>query len=278
MHPVANHLIQLQELVLIRDEQKIAGAPERLEALNESIKTMTAKLPADARARFDKLVNKDHVAICPVVDGSCAVCRMKLPISLVQSVRMAKEIQQCPSCARLLYDAGTAPRRTGGIRSRTEPLKAGISRFSSSSLMVANLEAEGAEGAIRVLAHQMEQEGYVQGADQLVELAMSREVILSTAVDNGLAVPHVRGVEGGGLTLALGVSRKGIAFDGADTKPTHLVFFIVIPIAASAFYLKLLAGLAETFVKVENRKAILACKDEETLWKTLVKVTRTTIK
>jgi mannitol/fructose-specific phosphotransferase system IIA component (Ntr-type) len=68
-------------------------------------------------------------------------------------------------------------------------------------------------------------------------------------------------VEGGGLTLALGVSRKGIAFDGADAKPTHLVFFIVIPIAASAFYLKLLAGLAETFVKVENRKAILACKD-----------------
>ena len=49
MHPVANHLIQLQELVLIRDEQKIAGAPERLEALNDSIKTMTAKLPADTR-------------------------------------------------------------------------------------------------------------------------------------------------------------------------------------------------------------------------------------
>ena len=124
----------------------------------------------------------------------------------------------------------------------------------------------------------MEAEGFVEGAAKLVELALRREAILSTAVDHGLAVPHVRGVEGGGLTLAVGISRKGVEFGDPEQKLTHLVFFIVIPTAASAFYLKLLAGLAETFVKVDNRKAVMVCKDAETLWKTLVKVTRPTIK
>lgn len=48
--------------------------------------------------------------------------------------------------------------------------------------------------------------------------------------------------------------------------------------AASAFYLKLLAGLTETFMNPENRKALLVPKDAEALWKVLVKVTRSTIK
>jgi mannitol/fructose-specific phosphotransferase system IIA component (Ntr-type) len=111
-----------------------------------------------------------------------------------------------------------------------------------------------------------------------VEHALQREAIVSTAVDHGLAFPHVRGVEGGGLTLACGLSRKGIPFGEEDKKPTKILFFMVIPTAASAFYLKLLAGLAESFTDAENRKAVLAAKDQDELWKALSKVTRATIK
>ena len=41
---------------------------------------------------------------------------------------------------------------------------------------------------------------------------------MSTAVDNAIAFPHVRGVEGGALNLALGVSKKGIKFGGPGGK------------------------------------------------------------
>ena len=53
---------------------------------------------------------------------------------------------------------------------------------------------------------------------------------------------------------------------------------IAIPTAASAFYLKLLSGLTETFVKVDARKALMAEKEPDKLWKALVKATRATIK
>ena len=123
------------------------------------------------------------------------------------------------------------------------------------------LEATDKEGVIREMAAKLDQEGFVDKADRLIEEALRREAILSTAVEHGLAFPHVRNVEGGGVTFAVGIHRKGVAFDGPEGKLNRIVFFIVIPTAASAFYLKLLAGLAETFMKPEARKDLMAEKD-----------------
>jgi mannitol/fructose-specific phosphotransferase system IIA component (Ntr-type) len=279
MHPVVNHLVQLQELILIRDEQRVASSGKRLETLEASIRGLTEQLPREVRVLFEKLYQKDRIAIAPLAaDGGCAVCGMKLPISLVQAVRMAREIQTCPQCAHMLYDTQAVPRHVKKAPRRSEPRKAGIARFSAEELMVPQLQAEDQEGAIRELAAKMEECGFVDNAEKLVEAALRREAILSTAVEHGLAFPHVRGVEGGGLTLALGISRKGIRFGEDGDGLTRFVFLIVIPTAASAFYLKLLAGLAETFAQAEVRKAVMAEKEPEKMWKALVKATRSAIK
>ncbi|MFC1497740.1 PTS sugar transporter subunit IIA [Verrucomicrobiota bacterium] len=278
MRSVINHLIQLQELSLIRDEQKITKGGKHQEELNASINAMVSGLPGSIQDSYVKLAKKDHLVVVPVSEGVCAICRMKLPISLVQIVRIGKEIRSCPNCARLLYYPESAPRHVGRKPRRSEPRKPGISRFSSQLLMVPKLESTDKEGVINELAYKMEAEGFVNKAEKLVEAALRRETILSTAVDHGLAFPHARGVEGGGLTLTLGISKKGIDFDSPDKVLTKLVFFMVIPTAASAFYLKLLAGLTETFMKADARKAIITAKDQEKLWKTLIKVTRAAIK
>ncbi len=278
MQAIVNHLIQLQELLMIKDEQKVLGGTEHLQRMDASILTMKNELRGDVRLTFDRLQKKDFLVIVPVSDGICAACGLRLPISLVQQVRMCKEIQACPSCARMLFAPEVRPKRIPGRVRRTDPPKVGISRFTSHSLMIPKLEAVDKEGAIKELAFKMETEGFVDKAGKLVEEALRREAIISTAVSHGVAFPHVRGIEGGGLTLALGMSQKGIQFDG-DNNLSKLIFFMVIPIAASAFYLKLLSGLTEALMKPEARKALLAEKDDpEKLWKALVKVTRSTIK
>ncbi|MBT3296646.1 MAG: PTS transporter subunit EIIA [Verrucomicrobia bacterium] len=278
MHPVVNQLIQLEELILIRDEQKVTSGEDHLDALNASIKTMTSKLPRDIREHAEKLNNKNQSAIVPIGETVCSGCGMTLPISLVQAVRLAREVHSCPNCARMLYFVESAAKRISTKRRRASRTKGGIARFSSAALMIPELTSTTAEGVIEEMASKMEAEGFIEGTEQLVEAALQREAILSTAVDHGLAVPHVRGVEGGGLTLAMGLSHAGIKWHEDAEDLTHAVFFIVIPTAASAFYLKLLAGLAETFTDSESREAILAETDDEALWKTLVKVTRKTVK
>jgi mannitol/fructose-specific phosphotransferase system IIA component (Ntr-type) len=277
MQSLVNHLNQLQELVLIRDEHRTMGDGSHMERLNAAIDELTEKLPPDVRSLYQRLYKKDHIVMAPVHDGCCAICGMRLPISQVQSVRMCKVLQNCPSCARLMFEDGDTARWVAERPSRTEPRKVGISRFSAESLMIPELPGKTRDEAITALATVMETEGFIQGADKLVQAALEREAVLSTAMENGLAFPHVRGIEGGGLTLALGLSRKGIKYDDQGSV-VNFVFFMTIPTAVSAFYIKLLAGLTEALLKPQNREALLAAENSEQLWKALLKATRYAIK
>ncbi len=148
MQSVVNHLIQLQELSLIRDEQKVLKGPKHTENLDESIKGMTKELPADIKKTFERLHKKDSIVIVPVSTDSCMACGMRLAISQVQSVKLAREIMCCPNCARILYFPESAVKRTVKRVSRTAPRKVGISRFSSHTLMIPKLESTDKEGAI----------------------------------------------------------------------------------------------------------------------------------
>jgi len=277
MQSLINHLNQLQELVLIRDEHRTTGDGRHMESLNASIDQLTDKLPPDIKSLYQRLYKKDHIVMAPMYNGCCAICGMRMPISQVQAVRLCKQIQNCPSCARILFEESDAPRWVGETPSRTEPRKSGISRFSAESLMAPDLKGTTGAEVIAELATLMEQKNFVSGADKLVETALEREAVLSTAMENGLAFPHVRGVEGGGLTLSLGVSKKGVKFDDAGNV-CNIIFFITIPTAVSAFYLRLMSGLTETFLKEQNREMILAAETPEQLWKALTKATRYSIK
>ncbi len=264
---------------MIRDEQKVIARKSHLEQLDASIKGMTAKLPDDVRTLYTKLLQKDPIVVAPVSETICSACGMTLPISLVQAVKQGREIKSCPTCARMLYAPEHVIRRqSAGRRRRTGPQPTGISRFSSQSLMVPDLDVKTKDEAIARLAEAMASNGFVNDGNKLTEAALRREAIVSTGVDKGLAFPHVRGVEGGGLALALGTSLEGLEWDAPDGKPTHIVFFLAIPMSAAAFYLKLLAGLTETFMKSAARKELLDETDPVKLWKALCRITRRTVK
>ncbi len=273
-----NLLSQLQEMILTRDEHHHTGDGSHLDSLNDSIDALVDKLEPQLKVSYQRLYKKDHLVMSPMVDGCCGVCGMRLPVSQVQQVRLARAVQTCSSCGRMLYnEEDDAPRYVGEKPTRGEPRKTGICRFSAEELMVCDLKGDTTEAAIRELAEAMSANRFISNPEALVAAAMERESILSTAMGNGLAFPHVRGVEGGGLTLALGVSKNGFRYDAAGEK-VNLVFFSVIPVAVSPFYLRLMAGLAQAFAKKSNRDALVAAaKTPASLWKAFVRTTRYSI-
>lgn len=270
-----NHLIQLQDLIFALEQQQ-ASNQSRLESLETSIQTLQAELPDEIRTHFVKMSKKGHLAIVPIANGVCSACGMAIPVSQVHAVHAADRIYHCPSCARFLFYQTAAPRRLSKQRLRSEPAQVGLARFSSPALMIPQLTGSDRESVLAEMSERMQSEGFIDNAARLTEEALKREALASTAVDHGLAFPHVRGVEGGGLTLALGVSRKGVRF-GAAKNLTRLVFFMVIPTAASAFYLRLLSGLTQSFRDEEARDALFKTETAEDLWKALTKITRQTI-
>jgi len=277
MQPIINHLVQLQELIIARAQQEAGMPGAQFAQLDESIHALTQELPRDIHQQFTRLLQKSPLAIMPVVNGVCTACGMTLPVSLVHQVHAAEQIYQCPSCARLLFHRASGARNTRKSPRRSDPPKVGIERFSAESLMIPALKGTDRDAVLAELCQKLDDEGFVDDAGKLLEAAEQREAIISTAVENGLAFPHVRCVEGGALTFALGIAPKGIKFDPAGKANTRIIFFMVIPTAASAFYLKLLSGLSQVFQKAENREKLLEAETSEKMWKALVKATRLAI-
>ena len=276
MQKTINTLVQLQELVLARAQQEASMPGTRLKQLETSIESLSSELPDDVRSRFERIVKKDQIGVAPMVNKVCTACGMSLPTSLAQVVRLGEVIQACPNCARILYYQDSRPKNIKE-RVRSRGLKAGIERFSSVELMMPHAKFKTRDEALEAICAQLEEKSFVDDGGKLYEEALLREAIVSTAVGHGMAFPHVRCVEGGGLTLALATCKKGVKFDGPGKTLTRLIFFMVIPTAASAFYLKLLSGLTQVFQNEENRKKLLEAADPEELWKALIKTTKSTI-
>jgi len=277
MQKVINQLIQLQELTVVHAQQEASMMGKQLKQLNESIQSLMDSLPPEAATQFKRLQKKGILAIIPVANQSCSACGMGLPKSMVQSVRQAMSLHHCPSCARILYYPELTLRGIGKRQPRNAVPKVGVSRFSSPELMLPSMEAKTKEEALSELCESLESERFIDDSALILDQALAREAIASTSVDNGLAFPHVRGVEGGGLTMTLGTSSTGIRFDESRTR-THIIFFMVIPTAASAFYLKLLAGLTQSFREKENREKLMSCETSAQLWKMLGRITKSTVK
>lgn len=277
-HKLINQLIQLQELV-VADMQKKASMPSiRLEELEKSITSLSSDLPQDIKSHFNRLLSRHPEAIVPIFYGNCAGCGMSLTKSLVQSVIKAEQLHRCPNCARFLYYPEQLVERERTSRVYGEARKTGIARFTSPELMMVSLRGATAEEVLQEMCTRMTQEGFVNDGGHLLDLALQREAIVSTAVENGLAFPHVRGVEGGGLSMVVALHKKGVRFGGPGRSLTRIFFFMAIPTATSAFYLKLLAGLTRIFREKEARDALLAAESEEQLWKALIRSTRKMIK
>ena len=280
MQKIINHLVQLQELTLARAEQDASMSSGHLDQLDQSIETLTNELPLETQSMMARMLNKGPLAIVPIANKNCSACGMSLPLSVIQAVRSADKLHSCPNCGRVLYYTTAAPRQTStrsAGRRRQEPPKVGIERFSAPELMIPRLESGDRDGIIGEICHHMEEKSFIDNGTLLTEEALKREAIVSTAVDHGLAFPHVRGVEGGGLTLSLGISEKGVKFGGPGRTLTRIIFFMVIPTAASAFYLKLLSGLTHAFRKEDAREKLMSEETPEGLWKALVKLTKSSI-
>ena len=270
-----NLLRQLHELVLTRDEHNQTGDGSHLEELNKAIAALQDKLDQQVAGLFQRLYNKSHIVISAMSKGCCAVCGLHVPIAQAQQVQLANHLVTCSSCGRILFASGAdEPCNISEDGDRDEP-KVGISRFSAEELMVPCLKAKTKTAAIEELAAAMAKGHFISNVDSFVTAVLERENVLSTAMGDSLAFPHVRGVEGGALTLAVGTSEKGIDWGGTKV---NAIFLSAIPVAVSAFYLRLMSNITQAFSKGDALEQLIATKSPADMWKVLCKATRAIVR
>jgi len=97
---------------------------------------------------------------------------------------------------------------------------------------------------------------------ELFEKLIQREKLGSTAIGDGIAIPHCKLKEAESPLLVLGISRKGVRFEALDGKPTHLFFLVISSPDDPGQSLQILASIAHLVRKAGAlQKRILAAKN-----------------
>ena len=103
----------------------------------------------------------------------------------------------------------------------------------------------------------------------LCRVLEERELLASTAIGDGIAIPHGKVDTIERLVGVLGRSVPGLAFDSIDGKPTHLVFMLVAPSNSAGVHLKALARLSRLFRDASFRQRLLEAPDGATMYRTI---------
>jgi mannitol/fructose-specific phosphotransferase system IIA component (Ntr-type) len=93
-------------------------------------------------------------------------------------------------------------------------------------------------------------------AGEVFEALRGREGEGTTALADGVAIPHARLKGAGSFTLGIAVSKKGIKFESPDHKKTHIFFILIGPEDKPEDYLKLLALVSRVAKNVRARREL----------------------
>ena len=104
---------------------------------------------------------------------------------------------------------------------------------------------------------------------KVLTVLAERERLGSTAMEHGVAMPHGKIPELARPVLAVGRSRKGVAFSGLDAPPTYLFFMVLAPENAAGQHLGFLGLLARLLKDEAFRNRMMQAADAEDLWRLL---------
>jgi len=106
--------------------------------------------------------------------------------------------------------------------------------------------------------------------DRLVAVLRERERLNSTAIGDGIAIPHGRLPGTKSVVAGFARSRGGVDFDSVDRQPTHLFFVLIAPDDAAAMHLKALARISRLLKDKAFREQLLALRTPQELYDAIV--------
>jgi nitrogen PTS system EIIA component len=142
-----------------------------------------------------------------------------------------------------------------------------ITDILSPELVLPQLKGNDKPSVLRELASHLCSKYRDLEINDLVAVLEERERLGSTAIGDGIAIPHgkLRGV-----TNILGIFGRhpsGVDFDSLDGKPTHLFFLLVAPEDSSSLHLKALARVSRLLKDQPFRERLLNASDAAEIYR-----------
>jgi len=136
-------------------------------------------------------------------------------------------------------------------------LRAHLANHFKEKLFIADIKSVKKEQALSELLDLFVAEKYIRNREIVFDMLLQREMLGSTGIGKGVAIPHGRTTATPDVLIAFGKSEAGIDFDAVDHKPVHLLFMVLAPPNDEGnIYLPILGSLVTVLNESANRKKL----------------------
>ena len=138
-----------------------------------------------------------------------------------------------------------------------------INEYIDHRLIISDLDTDTKEEAIQILVdkiYEVKSEIFPENFknSHLYSKVIERENIQSTGLGHGIAFPHARIEEFKDLTLAIGLSKKGLDWQSLDKKQCNVICLMISPQLKPYLILQMMAVLARFMSQQENINKIMS--------------------
>ncbi len=152
-----------------------------------------------------------------------------------------------------------------------------ISNLLKQDMVIPELEHQNMENVLKEMVHFLKKKNKISKDKELFGKLLQRERLGSTAIGDGVAIPHCKMKLAKNPLIMLAVSQKGADFNSPDGTPSHIFFLVVSSPDNPSLNLQILAAIAhlvrkadtmiKKILKAENIYAVLEIirKEEEKL-------------
>jgi PTS system nitrogen regulatory IIA component len=146
-----------------------------------------------------------------------------------------------------------------------------IMDFLSKKAIVTDLRSTKKEDVIKELVDAFINAGEIEKRyrNKLIDALMTRESLGSTAIGQGIAIPHAKSDCVQKLIAAFGLSKKGVDFDSLDGELAYIFFLLIAPQDSAGPHLKALARISRLLKDKYFRDTLRSCTDEKSVIKTI---------
>ncbi|HXO21762.1 MAG TPA: PTS sugar transporter subunit IIA [Thermoanaerobaculia bacterium] len=144
-----------------------------------------------------------------------------------------------------------------------------LGSLTGPELIFLGLPAADRSTFLHAFAEKVAERGLVRDAEELYGRLWERELLGSTGVGSGVAIPHckLKGLRQG--VVAVGVAAEGVDFGAADGRPVRVFFLVVSPVESPAEHLQMLAAISRWVKADRHLDQLLAQPDREAIYRLL---------
>ena len=146
-----------------------------------------------------------------------------------------------------------------------------MSDFVVREAIIPELSANNKEGVIREMVTSLRSAGYFKGGEpeDLVKAILKRELLGSTGIGRGVAIPHTKHNSVDRLIGTVALSKSGVAFDSLDGEPVFVFFLLISPQDRPGDHLRALENVSRCLRDDGFVRALRQATSREAIWELL---------